>query len=209
RGADPAALAGRTAGRRGLITGPSPARRQRGSYRRPAHPRRATPWLGGGPSVEPSRRHREVTAREPRGPARATKATRWLGGGPRSGPSAEPSCRPSLARQPAARFAVIRPHFRVLPVDQAFLQVTAGYLSRYTRRRDMSAPVVAVIVIAAVVVIALALIVGSQQARRRRLREWFGPEYDRRVEDRGDRAQAERELAELSPRRDRLAIRPL
>jgi len=73
----------------------------------------------------------------------------------------------------------------------------------------MSAPVVAVIVIAAVVVIALALIVGSQQARRRRLREWFGPEYDRRVEDRGDRAQAERELAELSRRRDRLDIRPL
>src|SRR5262249_1475869 len=73
----------------------------------------------------------------------------------------------------------------------------------------MSAPVVAVVVIAAVGVVALALIVGTQQAKRYRLRERFGPEYDRRVEDRGDRARAERELAELTRQRDRLDIHPV
>jgi hypothetical protein len=73
----------------------------------------------------------------------------------------------------------------------------------------MSAPIVATIIIVAVVVIALVLIVGTQQARRRRLRERFGPEYKRRVEERGDRRQAERELGDLARERDRLDITPL
>jgi hypothetical protein len=73
----------------------------------------------------------------------------------------------------------------------------------------MNGTVTAVIVIAAVVVVALVLIVGIQQARRRRLRERFGPEYERRIEDHGDRRAAERELAQLARQRDSLDIRPL
>ncbi len=72
----------------------------------------------------------------------------------------------------------------------------------------MNGTVVAVIVIV-LVVIALVLIVGMQQARRRRLRERFGPEYERRIEDSGDRRQAEREMHDLARQRDRLEIRPL
>lgn len=72
----------------------------------------------------------------------------------------------------------------------------------------MSGTVIAVIVIV-LVVIALVLIVGIQQTRRRRLRERFGPEYERRVEDRGDRREAERQMHDLAAERDKLDIRPL
>jgi hypothetical protein len=72
----------------------------------------------------------------------------------------------------------------------------------------MNGTVIAVIVIV-LVVVALVLIVGMQQAKRRRLRERFGPEYERRVEQRGDRKEAEREMNDLASQRDRLDIRPL
>jgi hypothetical protein len=72
----------------------------------------------------------------------------------------------------------------------------------------MNGIVIALIVVG-VIVIALALIVGIQQARRRQLRERFGPEYERRIEDHGDRRAAERELADLARQRDRLDIQPL
>ena len=72
----------------------------------------------------------------------------------------------------------------------------------------MNGTVIALIVVA-VIVVALVLVVGIQQARRRQLRERFGPEYERRIEDHGDRRAAERELAELARQRDRLDIRPL
>jgi hypothetical protein len=72
----------------------------------------------------------------------------------------------------------------------------------------MNGIVIALIVVA-VIVVALVLFVVIQQARRRQLRERFGPEYERRVEDHGDRRAAERELADLARQRDRLDIRPL
>src|SRR5204863_8933387 len=72
----------------------------------------------------------------------------------------------------------------------------------------MDGTVVAVIVIV-LIVVALVLIVGAQQAKRRRLRGRFGPEYDRRVEERGDRKAAERELRDLAAQRKELDIRPL
>ncbi|MBL7497181.1 hypothetical protein I6A84_18190 [Frankia sp. CNm7] len=61
-----------------------------------------------------------------------------------------------------------------------------------------------------VIALAVALVVfarrgGSAHALRRR----FGPEYDRAVEQSGDRAEAERRLAEIAHRRDELDIRPL
>jgi FtsZ-interacting cell division protein ZipA len=62
---------------------------------------------------------------------------------------------------------------------------------------------VAVLVLLAVVAAAL-----WQQRRRRRLRDRFGPEYERTVE-RTDRRTAERELAEREERRRQLDIRPL
>jgi predicted nucleic acid-binding protein len=64
---------------------------------------------------------------------------------------------------------------------------------------------VAVLVIA-VVVLALLLM---RSRRSQRLQEDFGPAYDRAVEERGDRRQAEAELAERRERRDQLDIRPL
>lgn len=52
---------------------------------------------------------------------------------------------------------------------------------------------IAVIVVAAVVVIALIALLWAL-SRRRHLRERFGPEYERTVEERGDRRAAERDL---------------
>jgi hypothetical protein len=66
------------------------------------------------------------------------------------------------------------------------------------------------IVIAAAVVAAAALIwMSSRRARTRRLRDGFGPEYDRAIEERGDRRDAEAHLREREERRDALDIRPL
>ena len=45
--------------------------------------------------------------------------------------------------------------------------------------------------------------------RRQHLRERFGPEYERAVAARGDRREAESELARREKRREELAIRPL
>lgn len=45
--------------------------------------------------------------------------------------------------------------------------------------------------------------------RRRRLRERFGPEYDRTVDEAGSRRAAERDLGEREKRHDSLDIKPL
>ncbi len=66
------------------------------------------------------------------------------------------------------------------------------------------------IVIAVVVVaVVAAALIGAQQQRSRRLRETFGPEYDRELSQRGDRREAERELSGRMERRRELDIRPL
>ncbi|MBT2452347.1 hypothetical protein J7F03_35895 [Streptomyces sp. ISL-43] len=67
---------------------------------------------------------------------------------------------------------------------------------------------IAVIVVAAVVVILLAALMWTL-ARRRHLRERFGPEYDRTVEERGDKRSAERDLRAREDRHDRLDIKEL
>jgi hypothetical protein len=60
------------------------------------------------------------------------------------------------------------------------------------------------------VVVALALAwYYSQRQRRVRLRERFGPEYDRAVETAGGPAKAEADLEERARRVERLKIRPL
>ncbi|MER5964636.1 hypothetical protein [Streptomyces sp. NPDC002057] len=72
----------------------------------------------------------------------------------------------------------------------------------------MSTGMILAIVIGAVVVIALIATAVSMR-RRRRLREQFGPEYDRTVEDAGSRRAAEDELGAREKRHEALDIKPL
>ncbi|MFD9304800.1 hypothetical protein ACFWCB_19435 [Streptomyces sp. NPDC060048] len=67
---------------------------------------------------------------------------------------------------------------------------------------------IAVIVVAAVVVILLTVLM-RMLARRRHLRERFGPEYDRAVEEKGDKRTAERDLRAREERHDQLDIKEL
>jgi hypothetical protein len=68
-----------------------------------------------------------------------------------------------------------------------------------------------IVVLIALGVIAVAGLIYWAYASRRssRLRERFGPEYDRMVEQRGTRRGVEGELASREKRRSRLDIRPL
>jgi hypothetical protein len=72
-------------------------------------------------------------------------------------------------------------------------------------------PVWAWVVIGVGAALVVAAVAAAALFRRRtgRLRERFGPEYDRTVEERGDRRRAEAELAERERRRDELTLRPL
>ncbi len=72
----------------------------------------------------------------------------------------------------------------------------------------MSTGAVIAIVVVIVVVIA-ALAVGAMQMRRRRLRQQFGPEYDRAVSETGNRRKAEAELSARQRKVAKLDIRPL
>jgi hypothetical protein len=72
----------------------------------------------------------------------------------------------------------------------------------------MSTGITVIIVI--VVIVVVAAIAGIlYDARRRRLRQRFGPEYDRMVEEKGSRTRAETELAGRERRVAGLDIRPL
>jgi hypothetical protein len=70
----------------------------------------------------------------------------------------------------------------------------------------------AAIVILVVVLLAVLFAAGwffGGQARSRRLRNRFGPEYDRRLETAENRRVAERELTEREKRHAQLSLRPL
>jgi hypothetical protein len=64
-----------------------------------------------------------------------------------------------------------------------------------------------------VAILAIALVVAGvllmRQRQSQQLQEGFGPEYERTVQDRGDRREAEAELRERRDRRDQLEIREL
>ncbi|MFI1168142.1 hypothetical protein ACH4UM_32260 [Streptomyces sp. NPDC020801] len=64
-------------------------------------------------------------------------------------------------------------------------------------------------IIIAVVVLALIAVAASLLMRRRRLRERFGPEYERTVEGAESRRAGERELKAREKRHDALDIKPL
>lgn len=70
-----------------------------------------------------------------------------------------------------------------------------------------------VIWVAVIVVVAVAVIAGGyavlRQQRRHRLRDRFGPEYDRTVRERENRREAEQELLAREERFGSLDIRPL
>lgn len=69
--------------------------------------------------------------------------------------------------------------------------------------------------IVVVVLVLLALLVGAylytrqRRHERERLRERFGPEYDRAVAEHGDRRAAEHRLADVAARRDKAQLRDL
>jgi hypothetical protein len=69
--------------------------------------------------------------------------------------------------------------------------------------------VVAVVVVLAVVALALLLTVGLREDRSRRLKDRFGPEYERAVDETGDRREAERQLRARQELRQELPIRDL
>jgi hypothetical protein len=78
-----------------------------------------------------------------------------------------------------------------------------------THREDLMAIWVwAVIVIAAVAVIAL-IALGARKRRTAKLRQRFGPEYDRAVEAREDRRAAEADLRSRERQRAQFDIKPL
>jgi hypothetical protein len=64
-------------------------------------------------------------------------------------------------------------------------------------------------IIIPIAVVVVLVVVGWYFLRRRHLRERFGPEYDRTVEDKGGRHAAERELSTRVKRHESLDIRPL
>jgi hypothetical protein len=65
------------------------------------------------------------------------------------------------------------------------------------------------IAIGVVVVLGLVAAAISRNRRTHALQDRFGPEYDRTVEDRGDRRDAERELREREKEHEELEIQPL
>ncbi len=71
-------------------------------------------------------------------------------------------------------------------------------------------PIVWIVIAVVAVLVVGALVWGAMNNRRtEQLREQFGPEYNRTVEQTGDRRDAESELAERRARREELDIRPL
>ena len=65
------------------------------------------------------------------------------------------------------------------------------------------------LIVLVVVLLAIVGVLAYQRRRSTQLREGFGPEYDRAVEEHGDQRAAESELRERRERRSRFDIRPL
>jgi hypothetical protein len=73
----------------------------------------------------------------------------------------------------------------------------------------MSTTVWIIFAIAVALVVAIVVYVALDSRRRSRLREGFGPEYDRTVAEAPSRREAEAELAERQKRHDELDLEPL
>src|SRR3954449_9064342 len=70
-------------------------------------------------------------------------------------------------------------------------------------------PTITIVLIIVVLVIIAAIVYGVQAGRRKKLRNTFGPEYDRVVADTGSRTEAEKELRERTKRHAELELKPL
>ena len=66
-----------------------------------------------------------------------------------------------------------------------------------------------VAIVVVIILLALLAFFAGRQRRSRRLQDKFGPEYERTVEQSGDRRAAEAELLDRAERRQRLDIVPL
>ena len=66
-----------------------------------------------------------------------------------------------------------------------------------------------VAILVVIVLLALLAFFAGRQRRSRKLQDTFGPEYDRTVEEAGDRRAAEAELQERTERREQFDIVPL
>jgi len=75
-------------------------------------------------------------------------------------------------------------------------------------KEDLMAALIIIIVIVVVVVVAL-VAVGARRRRTALLRDHFGPEYDRAVENSDDQRAAEASLRERERQRARFDVRPL
>ena len=76
----------------------------------------------------------------------------------------------------------------------------------------MDIAIIIVIVVVVLVVIAAGIAaarIGARKRRSKQLRDRFGPEYDRAIEQHGDRREAEERLAERQDRREQQDVRPL
>jgi type II secretory pathway pseudopilin PulG len=74
----------------------------------------------------------------------------------------------------------------------------------------MTTAIVVIIVLLVLAAVAVAVWMRAQQAKRREgLQDRFGPEYDRAVDEHGDRKAAEKQLADTASRRDSIEVRPL
>jgi hypothetical protein len=73
---------------------------------------------------------------------------------------------------------------------------------------DSTTWIVIAVVVLALVVLALAVL-AARRKRTAQVRDRFGPEYDRTVEERGSKSAARSHLEGVADRRDRLDIRPL
>ena len=73
----------------------------------------------------------------------------------------------------------------------------------------MDTALVVIIVVAVLLGLALAVWLYMRSKRSAELRERFGPEYRRTVAERGERGEAEKELAQRQRRVEELNIRPL
>lgn len=72
----------------------------------------------------------------------------------------------------------------------------------------MSTTVIVLIVVVVILAVALGVVL-MRRSKSTRLQDHFGPEYDRRVSEVGDRRTAEAELTERRRRREELDIREL
>jgi hypothetical protein len=70
-------------------------------------------------------------------------------------------------------------------------------------------PVIWVLIVVAVIAVVFGVFMYMQKERTRRLREKFGPEYDRLVHDRGNPRKAEDELLDRQERIEKMHIREL